>query len=83
MESNSEANSHSSSDTSDTSEVSIMQYVSSHFVDDSRSDQESDHKAEVHPFMHEPLTASNSDTDPEQDSDSSEDVSPRLLNLDW
>ena len=33
--------------------------------------------------MYEPLTASNSDTDPEQDSDSSEDVSPRLLNSDW
>ena len=27
--------------------------------------------------------ANSSDTDPEQDSDSSEDVSPRLLNLDW
>ena len=60
-----------------------MEYESSPFVYDSRSDQESDHKAEVQPFMYEPLTASNSDTDREQDSDSSEDVSPRLLNLDW
>ena len=60
-----------------------MECVSSPFVDDSRSDQESDHKAEVYPSMYEPLTASNSDTDPEQDSDSSEDVSPRLLNSDW
>ena len=59
-----------------------MEYESSPFVDDSRADQESDHKAEVQPFMYEPLTASNSDTDREQDSDSSEDVSPRLLKSD-
>ena len=83
MESSSEASNHSSSDTSDTfSEVS-MEYESSPFVDDSRSDQESDHEAEVQPFMYKPLTANSSDTDPEQDSDCSEDVSPRLLNLDW
>ena len=85
MESSSEASNHSSSDTSDTfSEVS-MEYESSPFVDDSRSDQESDHKADwlVQPFIYEPMTAKSSDTDPEQDRDSSEDDFPRVLNLDW
>ena len=60
-----------------------MEYESSPFVDDFRSDQESDHEAEIQPYIYEPSTANSSDTDPEQDSDSSEDDSPRVLNLDW
>ena len=34
----------------------------------------------VHPFLYEPMTSSNSEDD--NASDSSEDLSPRLLNLD-
>ena len=65
MESSNEASNHSSSDTSDTFSEVGMEYEFSPFVDDSRSDQESDHEAEVQPFIYEPLTANSSDTDPE------------------
>ncbi len=37
---------------------------------------------EVHPFMYEPVTGS-TDDDSGEDTGSSEDTSPRLLNLDW
>ena len=34
----------------------------------------------IHPFLYEPTTSSN---DSSEESDSSDDVSPRLLNLNW
>lgn len=81
MENSSDASSQSSLDTSygtsHTSPEVSMEYELSHFADDSRFDQvshETDMKQRyIQPFMCEPLIASNSDTDPEHDSDSSED----------
>ena len=47
--------------------------------------ESSDHEPEgVHPFLYEPAGSSTSgSSSPESDTEESEAVSPRLLNLDW
>ncbi len=66
-----------SSDSSATSEESmVLSYESSSFGSSSEVSDEG-----IVPFMHEPLASTSSGG--ESDESSEEDVSPRLLNLNW
>ena len=77
--------SYSSSTFDEGSVASASDSPESGIVSSSSSGSESEQASksepeEVHPFLYEPLTSSNSEDD--NASDSSEDLSPRLLNLD-
>lgn len=76
MERMDSSSSDSSSHSSSSAEVDL-DYESSPFDSEPES---AGSTSEVHPFMYEPMAT---DRDREGESDSSEEVSPRLLNLDW
>ncbi len=62
---------------SDSDESSLeLSYASSTY---GTAGEEGSEPAGIHPFLYEPTTSSDSS----EDSDSSDDVSPRLLNLNW
>ena len=76
MERMDSTNSDSSSHSSSSAEVDL-EYESSPFDSEPESTGST---SEVHTFMYEPIAT---DRGPEVESDSSEEVSPRLLNSDW